>query len=445
MNSRPSVGGVAKMQSYQRQREKLFAKYERMSMDDTYVIFVEFSNIGTFYQFVDYTYGDKICEAIHRHYRLNPFAEDYHRFQHNQYVFIGHFGKNKCPSQTEKEEQIAKRIQELHHQFFKTFPLTEDIILTYGGACNGIKKESKTIKSLIQMAQYTMVEAKKKQMTSQVADEIIRSQKTDLDDFVLAFDYYFDISEFTPFFQPIVDKDTLRIVGCESLIRWKKDEYRIISANRFKDIALEKKYFDVIDKSVIRKSFEMYNHWRDERLIHSSFVMVINLSYHTLSLVNIDDLLKLTIYFDILPENIEFDIDDFISHNPVVYNKVIELKASGFKVAVDAFQYQRLSMSSFLHFDVDTIKIDKSILPSDIPTFRHIRLYKAILDMAGTLKSKTLIKGIENKQQMEMARDLSVDYLQGYYFTKPIDEEAFRLYLKKHAEGFQTQETTLGY
>jgi EAL domain-containing protein (putative c-di-GMP-specific phosphodiesterase class I) len=189
----------------------------------------------------------------------------------------------------------------------------------------------------------------------------------------------------------------------------------------------------------------MYNHWREERLIHESFVMVINLSYHTLSLLNIDDLLKLTIYFDILPENIEFDIDDFLSPNPIIYKKVIELKESGFRVAVDAFQYQRLSMSSFLHFDVDTIKIDKSILPSDIPSFRHIRLYKAILDMAGTLQSKTLIKGIENKEQMQMARDLSVDYLQGYYFTKPIDEEAFRLYLKKHAEGFQVLEAYHSY
>ncbi|MDD3113499.1 MAG: EAL domain-containing protein, partial [Candidatus Izemoplasmatales bacterium] len=344
-----------------------------------------------------------------------------------------------------KESAIEQRILEINNRFFNSFPLTEDIILTYGGACNGIKKESKTIKSLIQTAQYSMVEAKKKAKTSMVADEIIRSQKSDLDDFVLAFDYYFDINEFAPFFQPIVDKTTLRIIGCESLIRWRKDEYRIISANRFKDIAIEKKYFDVIDKSVIRKSFEMYNHWREERLIHESFVMVINLSYHTLSLLNIDDLLKLTIYFDILPENIEFDIDDFLSPNPIIYKKVIELKESGFRVAVDAFQYQRLSMSSFLHFDVDTIKIDKSILPSDIPSFRHIRLYKAILDMAGTLQSKTLIKGIENKEQMQMARDLSVDYLQGYYFTKPIDEEAFRLYLKKHAEGFQVLEAYHSY
>jgi len=433
------------MQSYQKQRDRIFSKYERMAIDETYVIFAEFSNIGTYYQFIDYTYGDKICEAIHKHFHTLPLRENYHRFQHNQYVLIGKFDKTKCQSQTEKESAIEQRILEINNRFFNSFPLTEDIILTYGGACNGIKKESKTIKSLIQTAQYSMVEAKKKAKTSMVADEIIRSQKSDLDDFVLAFDYYFDINEFTPFFQPIVDKATLRIIGCESLIRWRKDEYRIISANRFKDIAIEKKYFDVIDKSVVRKSFEMYNHWREERLIHESFVMVINLSYHTLSLLNIDDLLKLTIYFDILPENIEFDIDDFLSPNPIIYKKVIELKESGFRVAVDAFQYQRLSMSSFLHFDVDTIKIDKSILPSDIPSFRHIRLYKAILDMAGTLQSKTLIKGIENKEQMQMARDLSVDYLQGYYFTKPIDEEAFRLYLKKHAEGFQVLEAYHSY
>lgn len=428
------------MQTYQRQREKIIAKYDRIPMDETYVIFAEFSNIGTFYQFVDYTYGDKICEVIHKLFRMIFIKERYHRFQHNQYVFFGRYDDAECASQTEKEAYLAERIREIHHLFFKTFTGTEDIILSFGGACNGIKKEAKNIKSMIQMAQYTMVEAKKKQLTFMVADEIIRSQKTDLDDFVLAFDYYFDINEFTPFFQPIIDKHTLRIIGCESLIRWRKDEYRIISANRFKDIALEKKFFDVIDKSVIRKSFEMYKHWREERLIHNAFMMVINLSYHTLSLLNIDDLLKLTVYFDILPENVEFDIDDFISQDQIVYKKVAQLKESGFKVAVDAFQYQRLSMSSFLHFDVDTIKIDKSILPTDTPSFRHIRLYEAILDMAETLKSKTLIKGIENRQQMKMASDLSVDYLQGYYFTKPIDEEGFRLYLQKHAEGFMGHE-----
>ncbi|MDD3113665.1 MAG: hypothetical protein PHT56_04675, partial [Candidatus Izemoplasmatales bacterium] len=176
------------MQSYQKQRDRIFSKYERMDMDETYVIFAEFSNIGTYYQFIDYTYGDKICETIHKHFHTLPLRESYYRFQHNQYVLIGKFDKTKCQSQTEKESAIEQRILEINNRFFNSFPLTEDIILTYGGACNGIKKESKTIKSLIQTAQYSMVEAKKKAKTSMVADEIIRSQKSDLDDFVLAFD-----------------------------------------------------------------------------------------------------------------------------------------------------------------------------------------------------------------------------------------------------------------
>ncbi len=424
------------MELYQRQREKLFSRYSHIDIDETYVIFVEFANIGTFYHFVDYAYGDKICETIYQIFRDISHAEKLHRFQHNQYLFVGSFDNKDALSQVEKEKYIDERIRDLHQRFFRMFTGSEDIVLTYGGACNGIKHETKTIKGLIQMAQYTMVEAKKKRLTHLVADEIIRSEKTDLDDFVLAFDYYFDIDEFTPFFQPIVDKNSFHIIGCESLIRWRKDEYRIINAGRFKDIAIEKRYFDVIDKSVIRKSFETYRKWREKRLIDDSFLMVINLSFHTLSMLDVTDLIKLTVYFDILPENIEFDIDDFSSNDAHVFQKMGELKNAGFKVAVDAFHYQRLSMTLFLHFDIDTIKIDKSILPDEVPSLRHVRLYQAILKMAETLHTKTLIKGIETRQQLDMAKDLAVDYLQGYYFTKPIDEEGFTLYLKKHENGF---------
>lgn len=405
-------------------------------MDRQYVIFTEFSNVETFFQFVDYSYGDKICDTLYKVFRDIKREEKLYRFQQSQYVLIGTFDKKEKWTQSKKENHIMERIKDINKRFYGIFTGKEDIILTYGGACNGIKREAGSIKGLIQLAQYTMVEAKKKHMMSMVADEIIRSEKIDLDDFVLAFDYYFDINEFTPFFQPIVDKHSLKIIGCESLIRWRKDEYRIISAGRFKDIAVEKKYFDVIDKSVIRKSFETYKHWRENRLIRDGFLMVINLSLHTLSVLNVRDLIKLTVYFDIDPHNIEFDVDDYIDDDSPIFDKIQELKDAGFRVAVDAFHYQRLSMTSFLHFDVDTIKIDKSVLPQDAPDDRHVKLYEAITKMSGTLDAKTLIKGIENKYQMQMALNLAVDYLQGYYFTKPVDEEQFALYLKKHANGF---------
>lgn len=75
--------------------------------------------------------------------------------------------------------------------------------------------------------------------------------------------------------------------------------------------------------------------------------------------------------------------------------------------------------------DFDVVKIDKSILWSA----EKSELGKIILEnsvhMIKQMKREILVEGVETQNQLDMLSELSVDYLQGYLFSKPIPKADF--------------------
>jgi EAL domain-containing protein (putative c-di-GMP-specific phosphodiesterase class I) len=380
---------------------------------------------------VDYFYGHKLSKEVFKTIKCIEKPEDTYLFSPNKYVLVGNFPKELEIQTNSRDQYLSERLENLKKEFELSFKKDNTVNIVWTSAANGIKQEAQTLKGLVQIADYSISIAKQRNVSILVADENIRSHKKDQDDFTLAFDSKFEVDEFTPFFQPIMSFDGKQVIGCESLVRWQKESYRIITADKFKAIALEKNYFDIIDKAVIVKSFSAYKSWRQSNLIKSDFLLAINMSYHTLKTIDIEDIVFLANVYDINTYAIEFDFDDIFYDEEIIYEKLKQLKSSGFRIAIDAFGFDKLSIKSFMHFDVDTIKIDKKWLLPENTTERHIEMYKSIIQLANNLRAKTLIKGIETGNHLNFAMNLNFDYLQGYYFTRPINKTNFEILLRK--------------
>jgi EAL domain-containing protein (putative c-di-GMP-specific phosphodiesterase class I) len=218
-------------------------------------------------------------------------------------------------------------------------------------------------------------------------------------------------------------------------VRWQKNSYRIIEARKFKDIANEKNLIKNIDMRVINKTFRFIWKLRSEILIPDNFMVYINISAHTLKEIQISQLADLASMYGLSPDLIEFDIKDITLTDPPVTKYISEIKKLGFRVSLDVFHADTLALKAFLYNDFDSIKIDKSIFSKENICEREFMLYKSIVKIAHAMKLKKIVKGVENKAHLEVARKLKVDYVQGYYFTPPLDEQKFTEYLLKYKDG----------
>ena len=310
--------------------------------------------------------------------------------------------------------------------------------LVAGCAAIGIKKDITNIDSLIKLAHFSMLNAKKKDEEIVIASEEIHTIKQDLDSFNHEIINGVHLDEFSPFFLPIVDAITNKVIGCESLVRWQKNKYRIIETAKFKDIAIEKNLFEKIDKRVIEKTFLAYNTWQKNEIVSKDFRITINLSLKSLFAYKPYELVHLANDYNISPENIEFDIsEDDISSDRAIH-AINNLKKAKFMVSIDAFNSKSFSPKSLMNIDFDILKIDKSNLPGKDLTDREYRFYRTLIRFAKAMNLKVLSKGIENKNHLQFAKQLDVDYVQGYYFTPPLDETNILVFLKKYKDGILT-------
>lgn len=265
-----------------------------------------------------------------------------------------------------------------------------------------------------------------------VATEETRLIKEDVDSFYQELELGLQDDEIVPYFLPIVDPHNMKVIGCESLLRWEKNEYRIIEASKFRQVAIEKNMFEQLDLLIIRKSFESYHRWLNDDLIDDDFIMSINVGMNTLRTINAHELLHMATNHEIDPTRIELDISEHDMTHDHTLHVIRELRKFGFRVAIDAFNSNGTILEAISRVTIDTIKLDRIILPTDKNDTNRMQFYKMVVKLSRFLGYQTMAKGVENRIQLDLAKELQVDYIQGYYITPPLNDMKIRGFLNKY-------------
>ena len=426
------------------EKNRITNRSSRNNLKNSFVVFLEISNLATYSQFYDINLSDKIFDQIYQEAIKQVGKSCVFLYRTDQLVFILDFQNQTVINQVLRyEEQYRSAKQIINHLTKMAFKIDKkesnyDVKLVAGCASIGIREEIHSIEELIKLAHFSMLRAKEFKKEIVVANDETHIIKQDLDCFNKEIEEGFELDEFSPFFFPIINTKTSKIVGCESLVRWRKNKYRVIEASKFKDIADEKNLFEKIDKRVIEKTLSNYSVWRELGLIDNEFSITINLSLKSLMLFKTYELINLMKSYDVDPKNVEFDIsENDVSSQPAI-QAILNLKKANFKVALDAFRSKSFSLSSIMAVDVDTIKIDKSRMPNSADEDKTFLLYKTITKFSRVLNLIVMSKGIENYNQFKLAQKLNVDLVQGYYFTPPLDEVNIQVFLKKYKDGILT-------
>lgn len=416
--------------------QNTISKINKLIPYNYYSIFIEVSNLYKYSQFYDVTISGNIMFNIYNDLQKKYGKKNTFLFSSNQIVMILSF-----------DEEIIGNMQLRHQQQSR---IAEDVIkyienkkyilnnsqyyiakLTIGtGSVGTIFKETE-MDEVVKLSHFAQLKAKEKGEKIVIADEQLRITKKDSDSFYKEMEKGFELDQFTPFFMPIINPKTMKISGCESLVRWRKDKYRIIETSKFYDIALEKNLFEKIDIRVMEKTFQCYHCWNKLNFIGSDFFIAFNMTLKTLVNLDMDEFESNIKKYKLMPHNIEFDV----SFNEGLTNKEIDkikdLKEKGFKIAYDE-KDSKISLQLLNELVFNKIKIN---IPDKNNSNNYLKIFKTLVKVSKLFKYDVMAKRIETKEDLEDVKNMNVDFAQGYYFSKPLDADNFETFLYKYKNG----------
>lgn len=233
------------------------------------------------------------------------------------------------------------------------------------------------------------------------------------------------------FYQPLIDVSNMQICGMEALMRWKHPTHGFISPMNFIPLAEETGLI------VPMGEWALYEACRQTRIWHhmgfTNIKVAVNLASKQIAHGNfMETVARVLKETDFDSKYLELEITETSILDESVTNLLKEFKAMGLSLAVDDFGTGYSGLSYLKRFSIDKLKIDQSFV-RDIPANNDsMTIVSAIIAMAKELHVKTLAEGVETVEQLDFLVSKGCNYIQGYYFSKPVDAEIFTQLLYKY-------------
>ena len=122
---------------------------------------------------------------------------------------------------------------------------------------------------------------------------------------------------------------------------------------------------------------------------------------------------------------------DFCDDVSVLKDQIKDLRDHGYEVWMDDFGSGYSSLNVLKDIDIDVLKIDMRFLSKGSSEERGEKILEAVIKMAKSLDMLVIAEGVEEEKQVKMLKRLGCDYIQGYYFAKPMPKKDYVKLLQK--------------
>jgi len=242
----------------------------------------------------------------------------------------------------------------------------------------------------------------------------------------------FENKEFILYFQPQLNLITNRLEGVEALIRWQHPEQGILTPDKFlKDIeslGLSSK----LDNYVLELSCQAIARWH--KLFQRRVTVAINMTaveFQDPKLIS--KIQTLLLKYDIPPKYIDLEITENVVMTDITaaMNTIVSLQNMGIKVSIDDFGTGYSSLAYLRTLPIDKIKIDRSFITEVAINDSDFTIVKSMIELSHALGKRVLAEGVEESSQLDLLRKIGCDVVQGYFISKPLEENALSKYLSR--------------
>jgi diguanylate cyclase (GGDEF)-like protein len=240
------------------------------------------------------------------------------------------------------------------------------------------------------------------------------------------------------YYQPQIDISTGSISGAEALLRWTHPVHGAISPAEFIPLAEDSDLIVEIGSWVIEEACVNL-----AALLEMGFhpgPMSINVSGRQLADTRFTQAVMEPIRrHNIHPGYIQLEVTETVvaQNRDRAISILKSLRSEGVRVAIDDFGTGYSSLSYLQQMPFDVIKIDKSFIDEIGTSEASDNICRTIIKMAEQLGKKSIAEGVEQREQLEFLRENGCDFIQGFFYAKPLPSAEFLEYVQK--QDFHTQ------
>ncbi len=408
--------------------KELPAFYAKVHLEKNKIalILLKLDNFSRLRSIVGYEESNEVLKKFAQY--LETIAEDlnlsvYHTFDNNFLLTVTHL---KSIDEAKKlVEEIQLELASLH----KKEDLNLHLTVSAGIA---VYPDSGSIRKLLDHTYKALVKGED-QGDSRITVFIPEEFAETYDELTLHKDMKWGLErgQFEVYYQPVIEVETMHVVAAEALIRWKHPQYGMIPPDLFIPLMEKTGFIVKLGQFVLdevlkqQKRWELFKFKRVNVSINVSMVEIATGEF-------VENVERQLIQHQVNPELIKYEITEgmaMISEAETV-KYFLALKKLGVGISLDDFGTGYTSFSYLKKFPADTLKIDKSLVDYILTNEEDQRIVKAMIELGHNLGIKIVVEGIENKKMVDVLASYSCDYMQGYYFDKPLPVFEFQKLLR---------------
>ena len=241
-------------------------------------------------------------------------------------------------------------------------------------------------------------------------------------------------NEFVVYYQPKYSVKEKRFVSAEALARWDSPKYGLLTPSMFINKAEAGGLITVLDNYIFEKALIDLN----EALRRGRRVLPISINFSLYEFYShhfLENVVSLLEKYKVPPHLVEVEITETTSQaNQFLSISVIKkLKEIGIRVLMDDFGVGYSGIENLRNIPFDAIKIDKSFSDLMLTDEKTKSIVKMLIELGHINNIEVIIEGVDNKDQVDLLKRMKVDTIQGFYYSKPLSEKDYELFLKENA------------
>ena len=233
-------------------------------------------------------------------------------------------------------------------------------------------------------------------------------------------------NEFQVYYQPVYDAMTGKIASAEALVRWRRTNGEMVSPAVFVPVLEESGRISQMDLFVERSVLAFL----EDRHAKGQSVVPVSMNMSQMDFYDKD--MMASVLMDVSNTPLPMDYTRFevteTAYSTVASNNrnaLLDMKNIGVKFYLDDFGSGYSSFSTIRDYDFDIIKMDMGFVRKIGTSQKADAVIRSIIDMTHLIGSKVVAEGAETKEQVDFLREAGCDFIQGYYYSKPLPQEEF--------------------
>jgi PAS domain S-box-containing protein len=243
-----------------------------------------------------------------------------------------------------------------------------------------------------------------------------------------------ELGEFRVYYQPIVCLATGKIAGFEALTRWQRPE-GVISPADFMPVAEETGLIIPMNRQLLRESCQHVLGWQAQFPSSPALYISVNVTPREFAQSDLaDEMKKILTETGFDPSNLHLEIVETIAMGDAEQSgqALARLKELGAHLSIDDFGTGYSSLSRLRRIPVDTLKIDRAFISNMESDPENREIVRTIVMLAHNLRLKVVAEGAETEEHVTQLKELGCELAQGYFFSRPVDDQAIQQLLGKH-------------